>query len=145
MRVPSRPRSRGLRFNITPMIDVVFLLVIFFLVTAHFVQNQEVDAVELPVATQTQDVEELPRRLAITVLADGTMRAGGKDIHPDSLDLLLEQTIGDDPAGFEVRIRADRSVPYAAVEPILLSCARHGIRDVGVKVIEGTQPAGRSE
>jgi len=141
MRIASRPRSRAIRFNITPMIDVVFLLVIFFLVTAHFVQNQEVDAVELPRATQIEDIEESPHRLAITVLADGTMRAGGRDVLPATLDLLLQQTIGDDPAGFEVRIRADQSVPYETVEPILLSCARHGIRDVGVKVIEA--PEGR--
>ena len=139
MRIASRPRSRAIRFNITPMIDVVFLLVIFFLVTAHFVQNQEVDAVELPRATQIEDIEESPRRLAITVLADGTMRAGGRDVLPETLDLLLQQTIGDDPAGFEVRIRADQSVPYETVEPILLSCARQGIRDVGVKVIEASE------
>lgn len=138
MRIASRPRARAIRFNITPMIDVVFLLVIFFLVTAHFVQHQEVDAVELPLATQIEELEESPRRLAITVLADGTMRAGGRDVLPETLDLLLQQTIGDDPSGFEVRIRADQSVPYETVEPILLSCARQGIRDVGVKVIEAS-------
>jgi biopolymer transport protein ExbD len=139
VRIATRPRSRAIRFNITPMIDVVFLLVIFFLVTAHFVQNQEVDAVELPRASQTEDIEESARRLAITVLADGTLRAGGRDILPENIELLLQQTIGDDPAGFEVRIRADRSVPYETVEPILLSCARQGIHDVGVKVIEASE------
>ena len=136
MRIATRPRNRSIRFNITPMIDVVFLLVIFFLVTAHFAQNQEVDAVELPLATQIADTDESPRRLAITVLADGTIRAGGNEVLPANLDLLLEQTIGDDPADFEVRIRADQAVPYEIIEPILLSCARHGIKDVGVKVIE---------
>ena len=127
------------------MIDVVFLLVIFFLVTAHFAQSQEVDAVDLPVATQIAEIEDSPRRLTITVLADGTMRAGGNDVHPDALDLLLEQTIGDDPTDFEVRIRADQSVPYEIVEPILLSCARQGIRDVGVKVIEASQEIDRTD
>lgn len=140
MRVPSRPHRRGLRFNITPMIDVVFLLVIFFLVTAHFVQHQEVDAVELPVATQTDDLEESPRRLVISILADRTLRAGGKDIAAEAFGTLLMQTIDGDPAGLEVRIRADRSVPYDVIEPLLLECARQGIRDVGVKVIESAEP-----
>jgi biopolymer transport protein ExbD len=144
MRIATRPRNRSIRFNITPMIDVVFLLVIFFLVTAHFAQNQEVDAVELPVATQIAETDESPRRLAITVLADGTIRAGGNDILPENLDLLLEQTIGDDPTDFEVRIRADQSAPYEVVEPILLSCARQGIRDVGVKVIEAATESERN-
>ena len=69
MRITARPRSRTIKFNITPMIDVVFLLVIFFLVTAHFAQSQEVDAVDLPVATQIAEIEDSPRRLTITVLA----------------------------------------------------------------------------
>ena len=48
MRAPKSTRSRGLGFNMTPMIDITFLLVIFFLVASHW-SRQEVDlAVNLP-------------------------------------------------------------------------------------------------
>ncbi|MBM4074764.1 MAG: biopolymer transporter ExbD, partial [Planctomycetes bacterium] len=45
MRLPSTQIQRGLTFNITPLIDVVFLLIIFFLVASHFIRNETLEPV----------------------------------------------------------------------------------------------------
>ena len=72
MRVPTQRERSGLRVNITPLIDVVFLLIIFFLVASHFIRSETREPVNLPEATQGEDEEsENPRRLVVTVNREG--------------------------------------------------------------------------
>ena len=72
----------------------------------------------------------------ITVRADGTWVVAGRPLPADRLErVLLEGKAAAGQRRFEVRIRADRRVPYARVEPILVACARHGIRHVGFAVL----------
>ncbi|MCA9024230.1 MAG: biopolymer transporter ExbD [Planctomycetaceae bacterium] len=136
MKIPQRERPPGIRFNITPLIDVVFLLVIFFLVTAHFAQNEQVAAVELPQATQVDDTAEVPRRLIVSVTREGQLFVKGRPVDMDELEHLLEMEPHGRTADYEVRIRSDQLTPYARVEPILLACLRAGVTNVGFNVIE---------
>ena len=80
MRLPSQNVQRGLQFNITPLIDVVFLLIIFFLVASHFIRNEQVEQVELPVATQGRDEEESASRVVITIATDQRLLLGSQEI-----------------------------------------------------------------
>ncbi|RMG36252.1 MAG: biopolymer transporter ExbD [Planctomycetota bacterium] len=140
MRIPTELRQHGLQFNITPLIDVVFLLIIFFLAASHLARNEASEPVELPEASQAASERNLPHRLVITVRADGTLIVSGRPLAAGQLDRVLLEgraTAGDRP--FEVRIRADRRVPYERVEPILIACARHGIRRVGFAVLPQTR------
>ena len=78
MKVPVRPRQFGLSFNITPLIDIVFLLVIFFLIASHVARSESQEPVALPTATQKQDdVESLPDRLVVTITALPVFIFGG--------------------------------------------------------------------
>ncbi len=138
MRLPPRPRE-GLQFNITPLIDVVFLLIIFFLAASHFSRSETAEAVELPSGSQFDDPsEEVPTpKLVITITVGERMFVGS-----DVFDLAgIKQRIGIGQAeygsAFEVRIRTDQNVPYRLVEPIMLHCARSGIRNVKFAVIKG--------
>lgn len=136
MRIPTELRQHGLQFNITPLIDVVFLLIIFFLAASHLARHEASEPVELPRATQAASEESTPHRLVITVRPDGTWIVSGRRLLPERLDrVLLEGKAAAGRRRFEVRIRADRRVPYARVEPILVACARQGIRHVGFAVI----------
>lgn len=137
MKLPTRART-PLLFNITPLIDIVFNIMIFFLVTAHFVRSQETDPVDLPFASQVAEEEPAPERLVLTILPDHTFRISGRDVTLDEVELLLAQTDAE-AANREVQIRADRNVPYRVVEPVLLACARHGIQDFGFRVFEADQ------
>jgi biopolymer transport protein ExbD len=136
MKVLQRQRPPGLQFNITPMIDVVFLLVIFFLFTAHFAQNEQVEAVELPRASEVADAHETPRRMIVSITAGGSLYVKGRQITPDEFELLLQENTAGRTADYEVRIRSDQSVPYAQVEPVLLASLRAGVTRIGFAVTE---------
>ena len=70
----------------TPMIDVVFQLIIFFLVTNHLVKQEEQLQLPLPVAASgSEPVEENIPRLTINVLEDGTLMLAGRTLTPDDL------------------------------------------------------------
>ena len=78
MRIPARRRGSGLGFNLTAMIDVVFNLIVFFLVASHFSQGQMDAPVNLPKASQAGDGDDDPRRLTITVTSAGQWSIAGK-------------------------------------------------------------------
>jgi len=127
-------------FNMTPMIDVVFLLIIFFLVASHFTNQENAVEVDLPKA---ENGNELPQdemnRLTLSVPQSGELFIGVKQIALEELSALLlkEKTHRNERSEpFQLRIRAGRSVPYSEVEPILLAAAEAGIADVQFAVME---------
>ena len=128
MRVPSHVESGELSFNMTPMIDVVFLLIIFFLVSSHLAKQEAQMELPLPVADSgTLPVESESRRLTLNVIEDGSLLLAGRRVEPDQLQQRLTDALEGE---FEVRLRSDRNVPYRLIEPILLACARAGIWNV---------------
>ena len=139
MKVPVRPRQFGLSFNITPLIDIVFLLVIFFLVASHVARSESTEPVALPTASQGRDdVESLPDRLVVTVTADHRLHVAGQVVTLQDIERVLSQRENTTRAGqYEVRIRGDQRVPFRVVEPIMLACARAGITRVGYAVLPG--------
>lgn len=134
MRVPVRTRVSGVRFNITPLIDVVFNLVIFFLVASHFARIEPAESVALPSATQTQ-ADPSPRRLTVTIQSDGTYVVNGQPASDDDLRRMIREGAGDAPENYAVRVRGDKSAPYRFVEPIMLECARQGVKTFGFNVV----------
>ena len=136
MRVPLRRRERGLHFNITPLIDIVFLLIIFFLAASHLARSETAQAVELPEATRQEDEEELAQRVVVTVTAEERFYVSGNELLLPQLELLIQNAkldAGEQP--LEVQIRADRSVPFGTVEPIMLACVRSNITKINWAVL----------
>ena len=140
MRLPLRTVKRGADFNMTPMIDVVFLLIIFFLVSSHLASQESQMELDLPMATSGQTPPDVDRiRVTINVLAEGQVVLAGAPVDSDELTRRLRferERSGDD---LEVRIRSDRRVPYQFVEPVMLACARSGIWNVTFAVIRREQ------
>jgi biopolymer transport protein ExbD len=137
-----RTVDRGsLEFNMTPMIDVTFLLIIFFLVSSHLAKQEVQVDLELPTAEsghQTESEPEDARRVTVNVLADGTMSLGSDTVTAKELGerLTFEASQSTTAArDLEVRIRCDRQVPYRAIEPIMLACARGGVWRVTFAVV----------
>ena len=136
MRVPVRGRQQGLRINITPLIDVVFLLVIFFLVASHFARSEPTEEVDLPTATQPTE-DEQPRRLIITVQKDEKYFVNADEVSLDQIDDMIRDGAASDPENYAVRIRGDRHTPYSAIEPLMLICPKYGVTKFGFHVIQG--------
>jgi biopolymer transport protein ExbD len=113
--------------NITPMIDVVFLLIIFFLVASHFVRSEHAEAVDLAEATQEEDQNPLALPLVVTIQADRSMTVRSEPVdHPQIDQLILAGKI-EQGERFEVHVRADKTVPFEVIEPVMLACARAGV------------------
>lgn len=126
-------------FNLTPMIDVIFQLIIFFLCVTQFQKQETTNEVLLPVAERNLAPEEEPERLrsTINILPDGRLLLGAELTPPDELVERLKRR--RESAGrkvVEVWIRADRNTPWQSIEPALEACARAGIWRVAFKVID---------
>ncbi|MCH2177404.1 MAG: biopolymer transporter ExbD [Mariniblastus sp.] len=131
MKAPRYKPSKKYGFNMTPMIDVVFLLIIFFLVSSHLARQENQIEMRLPVAKSADDdVEQDAPRVTVNVKEDGTTWIAGRPVTPEVLTQRL--TIARDQQGedLEVRIRGSRVAPYAFFEPIMLACTESGIWNV---------------
>jgi biopolymer transport protein ExbD len=140
MRIPQRSRDSGLKFNLTPMIDVVFNLIIFFLAASHIARSTSQKQVHLPEATKgQQEREERQKRLVITVTRDESLWLSGDRVTLADVDRMLADAAPEPnakQAGREVRIRTDRDVPYRAIEPLLVTCAKAGVTNIKFAVIQ---------
>jgi biopolymer transport protein ExbD len=135
MRLPP-PQRRPFGINMTPMIDVVFLLIIFFLLSSHLVRQETQLELALPTAQSGEETVEPPNpRVTVNVMPDGILLLGSTPIDSRELEDQLRFERQRSGAELEVRIRGDRSVPYRSIEPILLAAARAGIWNVSIAVI----------
>jgi biopolymer transport protein ExbD len=136
MRLP-QPRRVNAGFNMTPMIDVTFQLIIFFLLSSHLAQQETQLELELPMASSgRQAVNDERPRLSVNVRSDGSVMLGSTATQLDDMGRRLRierDRLGED---LEVRIRADRAVEYSLVEPILLACAEAQIWNVTFAVFK---------
>ncbi len=131
MQVPRASRSGDVSINMTPMIDVVFQLIIFFLVSSHLAKQEVQMKLPLPeAASGEQEVDASAPRLTVNVLADGTLLVAGREVAVNELPARLAERLRDLGTDAEVRIRSDRSTPYELVEPILVACAKSGVWNV---------------
>ena len=135
MRIPNFSKGGEVGFNMTPMIGVVFQLIIFFLVSSHLAK-QEVQF-KLPLPTAQSGLKDKPTekpRLTVNVLADGTLLLAGRQVTAEELRARLAERQNDLGKDVEVRIRGDRTTAYKHVEPVMLACARSGIWNVSYSV-----------
>ncbi|OHB80422.1 MAG: hypothetical protein A2V98_21020 [Planctomycetes bacterium RBG_16_64_12] len=142
MRAPSNLSRGSLSFNMTPMIDVVFLLIIFFLVSSHLARQETQLELDLPEAASGQRAQEDDvRRVVVNVLGlarpEGRIQVGGQVMGADQLSELIRYESRTTAGKLEVRIRSDRRVPYRVIEPILLACQRGGVWNVTFAVVAG--------
>lgn len=114
----------------TPMIDVVFLLIIFFLVSSHLARQESQLPLPLPTAESGEEVVADHDRVIVNLLGDGSMLLAGRKVSADELlrRLMNEAASGD--KNLEVRIRSDRDVAFQFVQPILLAVSKSGVSNV---------------
>ncbi len=135
MKIPVRDRSQAVTFNITPLIDIVFLLVIFFLVASHFSKAEPTEQVQLPTATQVQQDAEV-RKLVITILPDGSYFVGGNQVQLSDIEAMIADGATVHAKDYAVRIRSDKNTPHRFIQPIILACPKYGVTKFGFNVLE---------
>jgi len=116
-------------FDMTPMIDVVFQLIIFFMYTSHFAQMAR-EPIDLP----RQAGDPTPPAQAVTVSLDvdeqGDIFLEGEPASMEELSRVVRaeiQAAGGSPEAVTVLIRADRSIPSRAINRIATRLAGLGV------------------
>lgn len=136
MRLPRLGCKRAVEFNVTPLIDVVFLLIVFFLVSSHLARQEIQVELALPAAESGQEQQPTENaRVTINVLTDGTLLLGSDNVVANELSQRLQVERQQTTADLEVRIRADRDIPYGHIEPLLLACVRAQVWNVSFAVV----------
>jgi len=120
--------SEQVDINISPLIDVVFLLLIFFVVTTVFVEETGVE-VDRPRASEAQDLDRRSLMLALT--QDGRIMAGGREIMLNSVRGVVAQHLHGNPDS-PVIILADRDARTGPLVSIVNECKRAGARQVSI-------------
>ncbi len=129
--------DRTIEFNVTPMIDVVFLLIVFFLVSSHLAQQEPQLDLDLPAAVSGAPASETARPLTVSVLPTGEVFVDGQAISQEALTARIEQTAAQREGDLEVRVRADRTADFGVLQPILLACSEAGVWNIALAVYEG--------
>ncbi len=126
-----RPRVRQRktpRVNLTPLIDVVFLLLIFFMVSTTFKDSARIK-VMLPSIETEQSEDQHSVELSIQVAANGMMSVNGRELL-NSTPLLLKRAISDIAMGkrdIPVTVRVDKNAPFQAVMTVMDVAAQLGL------------------
>ncbi len=128
----SRRRRREPVINLAPLVDIVFLLVIFFMVTSTFITPETGLPVDLP---QAVSGEERPSGApTVVVSSDGVVHWQGKEVADDQLLSGLRGVLASDPVG-TVILRADRKTPHGRVVQVMDIIRRAGAKRVAIAAI----------
>jgi len=122
-----RKESEDVAVDMSPMIDMVFLLLIFFLVASTIIDEKK--PVNIPDAAYAKVPEDETGRFEITVTSDGGLFVKNEQITIDELKTLLGPELEFD-AELKVVLRADGSVKYKVNEEIMTACAEVGANDL---------------
>ncbi len=122
--------SRALAsLSLTPLIDVVFLLLIFFLVATRFAEEEREMDIVLPEASEAAPLIVEPSHLFINVDQDGQYFVGGELLTETQLEAALRQAWANNPENQEVIIRGDKRTAWESIATAMNLCNKANIRD----------------
>ena len=124
--------------NMTPMIDVVFQMIIFFICTIELEKDLFDEKVELAWARDAQAVEEQdPATVTVNLRKDGKITMGGTTIaNVASFKAIMKNSVNRQGAGFPVVIRGDERVSHAYVRELMDVCKSIGIWKVSFAALK---------
>ena len=118
--------------NLTPLIDVVFLLLIFFLVATRFAEEDRKLDVILPSASEAMPMISEPNQLIINIDEAGNYFVENSLLTLDELERVLEVAAVNNPLRQAVNIRADKRVPFDSVVQVLDLCKKFAVEDYSI-------------
>ena len=128
--------------NLTSMIDVLFLLIIFFMVATKFDEFERNIDVAVPEVQETGESSPPARPLVVSVFADGRIELDGQAVSESELVSQLATGRQGRPDA-SVIIRGDADCPYQHVASALAACRRANISEIGITVrLAGVPSAG---
>lgn len=115
--------------NLVPMIDVLFLLLAFFIISWQFSQSETELNVSVPTAEEGTDSEQQRGEIIINILADLSIRVEGRTVTLPELQEKLT-SLAKDYKNQPVRLRGDATVPYQRMVDVIDTCQKAGIWNI---------------
>ena len=120
-------RTSLAEINITPLVDVVLVLLVIFMITAPVLQS----GIEVAIP-KTKTVKEITeQRLVLTIDRDQQVFLGDKAVNIHDLPQLLRQP-GADPSKKIIYLRADERVPFGAFASLMDAVKQAGITNISI-------------
>ena len=118
-------------FPMTPMIDMVFLLLVFFMTVSTLAQAERALEVELPESAESDvpEANELALRGTLTIDAVGKIYHGRSHISIEAMQATMKRALQNEPE-LRIHLRADQATPYGAIKKVLKACAEVGAYEV---------------
>lgn len=125
MRMPEEKEETKLQMS--SMIDMVFLLIIFFMTASHMnaMKNEDLD---IPDASHANVPKERAERWTVNVRADGTVLSGQAPVTLDELRAMVASRVQLEP-DLKVYLRADKQTPHKTVRQVMNAMAEAGVGD----------------
>ena len=125
-------RRRGLitDINVTPLVDIMLVLLIIFMLTAHLIARQVIE-VQLPKAAQAASVN--PTTLAVTLTREGRMFLNGIPATPESLRAAIQSAVAKD-AKTQVIVAGDKNVSHGRVVWVLDLVKSLGVTSFAIQI-----------
>jgi biopolymer transport protein ExbD len=122
----SSKQKETLDVNITPLIDVVFLLLIFFMVSTTFERESEIEIMLPQASTDAKVTDDFV--MQVTVDAEGTFYVNGKRVINTKLSTLMKamQEVAGDRKDPPIILSADAKTPHQSVITVMDAASRLG-------------------
>jgi len=125
--------------NLTPMIDIVFNLIIFFMVSSRFTEIERSVELAVPQVGGVAGLSEVQPSRTINIYRDGAIVL---DTQPVTLTELRGQLAAAHRQfeGLQVTIRGDGLAPFQVVAAVVTACKQAGLSEMGIAVAPGEAP-----
>ena len=127
--------------NLTPMIDVVFQLLLFFLVASRFAEEERNVKMPLPQASEARPQISKPNEFVVNIDHNGRYIVGNKIYDKQGLEKALKQLSVNNPGKQPVVMRTDKRCPFDHVMAAINLCIKAKIRDFHVTAAPDTKAA----
>ena len=124
---PQRQQSMLSDINVTPMVDVMLVLLVIFIMTAPMFTHAV--RLELPATAATRS-HQLPGAIMITIDGEGVVYWDEDEVDLAQLSQRMAQASGTVPAP-ELQLRADRNTRYEIVAQVMATAQIHGLSKIG--------------
>ena len=131
------PQKDDVAIDMAPMIDMVFLLLIFFMVASVVTELDKVE-VEIPEATYAKVPEDVKGRMMLSVDANNQVYSGTLPVNMEELKVLVSAELDQNP-DLRILIRADERVEYKTNKDIMIACGEVGATDLIYATFEESQ------
>jgi biopolymer transport protein ExbD len=126
-------RDDAASVNLTPMIDIVFLLIIFFMVGTKFTELERKIGLQVPQVNNVGALTTAPERKVVSVYRDGTITLDRQEVSAEQLTERLRVAC-EEYVDLGVLVRGDADSRLQTVATVLTACKQAGISEMGISV-----------